>query len=81
MAGDINAKQVDWNSRLKTRRGKLLREYADGNTCLIFGPDSPTTKPYKPLVTPGHRDNQETLIPGVSDFVLRTKLGPSQGSH
>jgi len=45
MAGDINAKHVDWNSRLNTRRGKLLREYADGNSCLIFVPDSPTTNP------------------------------------
>jgi len=39
MAGDLNAKHVDWNSRLNTRRGKLLREYADVNSCLIFGPD------------------------------------------
>jgi len=52
MAGDLNAKHVDWNSRLNTRRGKILREYADGNSCLIFGPDSPTTNPYNPLVTP-----------------------------
>ena len=52
MAGDLNAKHVDWKSRLNTRRGKLLREYADGNSCLIFGPDSPTTNPYNPLVTP-----------------------------
>ena len=51
MAGDINAKHVDWNSRLNTRRRKLLRDYADGN-CLIFGPNSPTTKPYNPLATP-----------------------------
>ena len=52
MAGDLNAKHVDWNSRLNTRRGKLLLEYADGNSCLIFGPDFPTTNPYNPLVTP-----------------------------
>jgi len=52
MAGDPNAKHVDWNSRLNTRRGKLLRDYVDGNSCLIFGPDSPTTSPYNPLVTP-----------------------------
>ena len=26
---------------------------------------------------PGHRDNQETLIAGESDFVFRTKLGPA----
>jgi hypothetical protein len=52
MAGDLNAKQVDWNSRLNTRRGKLLRDYADGNSCLIFGPDTPTTNPYNPFATP-----------------------------
>jgi hypothetical protein len=43
--GDLNAKHVDWNSRLSTRRGKLLRDYADEKTCLIFGPDTPTTNP------------------------------------
>jgi len=46
MAGDLNAKHVEWNSRLITRRGKFLRDYADENSCLIFGPDTPTTKPY-----------------------------------
>jgi len=52
MAGNLNAKNVDWNSRLKTRRGKLLRDYADENPCLIIGPNSQTTKPYNPSVTP-----------------------------
>jgi hypothetical protein len=52
MAGDLNAKHVDWNSWLSTRRGKLLHDYADGNSCLIFGPDTPTTNPYNPLATP-----------------------------
>ena len=47
-----NAKHVDWNSRLTTRRGKLLRDYADENSCLIFGPDTPTTNPYNPSATP-----------------------------
>jgi hypothetical protein len=52
MAGDLNAKHVDWNSRLTTRRGKLLRDYADENSCLIFGPDTPTTNPYNSSATP-----------------------------
>ena len=52
MAGDLNAKHVDWNSWQNTKRGKLLRDNADGNSCLIFGPDSPTTNPYNHLVTP-----------------------------
>ena len=51
MAGDLNAKHVDWNSRLSTRQGKLLRDYADGNSCLIFGPENPTTNPHNPLAT------------------------------
>jgi hypothetical protein len=51
MASDLNAKHVDWNYRLTTRRGKLLREYADRNSCLIFGPDTPTTNPYNTSAT------------------------------
>ena len=56
MAGDLNAKHVDWNSRLNTRRGKLLSDYADENSCLIFGPDAPTTNPYRSKATPGVLD-------------------------
>jgi hypothetical protein len=52
MAGDLNAKHVDWNSRRTTTRGKLLRDYASGNSCLFYGPDSPTTVPYNSWGTP-----------------------------
>jgi hypothetical protein len=52
MAGNLNAKHVDWNSRLTTRQRKLLRDYADENSCLIFGPGTPTTDPYNPSATP-----------------------------
>jgi len=52
MAGDLNVKHVDWNSRLSTRRGKLLRDYAVENSSLIFGPDTPTTNPHNPSATP-----------------------------
>jgi hypothetical protein len=45
MAGDLGAKHLDWNSRLTTTREKRLRNYADGNSCLIFGPVSPTRNP------------------------------------
>jgi len=54
MAINLNAKHVDWNSRLNTRRVKLLRDYADENSCLTFGPDSPTTIPHNPSVTRLH---------------------------
>jgi hypothetical protein len=56
MAGHLNAKHVEWNSRLTTRRGKLLRDYADKNSCLIFGPDNATTNPYNPSATPNVLD-------------------------
>jgi hypothetical protein len=52
MAGDLNAKHVEWNSRLITKRGRLLRNYADKNSCLIHGPNTPTTVPYNPSATP-----------------------------
>jgi hypothetical protein len=52
MAGDMNAKHVEWNSRIVTRRDRLLRDYADKNSCLIYGPNTPTTVPYSSSATP-----------------------------
>ena len=52
MAGDLNAKPIEWNSRLVTKRGRLLRDCADKNSCLIYGPKTPTSIPYKPSATP-----------------------------
>jgi hypothetical protein len=51
MAGDLNAKHVDWNSRLITR-GMHLRDYANEHSCLIYGPETPTTIPYNSSATP-----------------------------
>jgi hypothetical protein len=56
IAGDLNAKHVDWNSRLTTRRGQLLRDYANVNSCLIIRPVTPTTNPYYPSATPAILD-------------------------
>jgi hypothetical protein len=50
MAGDLNAKLVDWNSRPTTVRRKLLRDFANRHSCLIYRPDSPTTAEYNPDV-------------------------------
>jgi hypothetical protein len=52
MAGNLNAKHVDCNSRMTTRRGKIVRHYADGISCLIFRPDTPNTNTYNLPVTP-----------------------------
>jgi len=56
MDGDLNAKHVDWNSRLTTIRRKLLRDYANEMSCLIFGPDTPITNPYNSSATPDFLD-------------------------
>jgi hypothetical protein len=49
MARDLNAKHVDWNAR----------DYASGNSCLIYGPDSSTTVPYNSSAT---RDGLDIVI-------------------
>ena len=82
-AGDLNAKHVDWNSRPTTRRGKLLRDNVDETSCLIFGLDTPTTITYNHSATPclGQRDSEGPPVPGVSEFVLCTKLEPPHGTY
>jgi hypothetical protein len=52
MAGELNAKHMECNYRMTTRWRKFLRDYADDNSCLIFWPDTTTTNPYKPSLTP-----------------------------
>ena len=52
MAGDLNTKQTNWNSRLTTTRGRRLRDYANEHSCLIYGPDTPTTIPCNSSATP-----------------------------
>jgi hypothetical protein len=72
MAGELNAKRTDWNCRLTTALGSLLRDYANRNTCSIYGPDgpdSPTTAPYTHNATPDVLD-----IVVVKDFVLPVHL-------
>jgi hypothetical protein len=52
MAGDLNAKHMDWNSRLSTRWGKLLHDYTEENAYMNFELDTRTTYPYTPSATP-----------------------------
>ena len=47
-----NAKHEECNSRLITKRATHLRDYADKNSCLIYGPSTLTTIPYNPSATP-----------------------------
>ena len=59
MAGNLYAKHVDWNSRMIRTRGRLLHGYAEENSCLIYGPSTPTTVPYSSSAT---RDVLDTII-------------------
>jgi hypothetical protein len=59
MAGELNAKHVDWNSRLTTNRSKFMRDYASRNSSLIYGADSPTSFPYNSSAT---RDVLDVVI-------------------
>jgi hypothetical protein len=69
MSGVLNAKHTDWNFRLTTASGSLLRDYANRNICLIHGPDSPTSAPFTENATP---DVLDTVV--VKDFVLPVHL-------
>jgi hypothetical protein len=66
MVGDFNAKHTDWNSRLITARGPLLRDYADRNSCLNYESVSPPAASYTHKATPNVLD-----VVVVKDFVLR----------
>jgi len=50
MACYPNAKHVDWNSLLKTRRWKLHLDYANLNSCLLFGTNIATTNTYSSTI-------------------------------
>ena len=47
---------MDWNSRAEHETRKLLHDYIDENSYLIFAPDSPTTNPYNLSVIPDDLD-------------------------
>jgi len=52
MAGDLNAKHVEWDCRLITKRGRLLCDYTDKNSCFIHGSNTPTNVPYNRFANP-----------------------------
>ena len=84
MFGVLNAKQVDWKSRLSTKRGKLLRAYAHENSCLIFAPDSQTTIPYNLSITPDVLDiviTKNHLIPVYLTSRSALSSGKPPGYH
>ena len=62
MAGDLNSKYVDWNSRLTTTSCKLQRDYAKINSSLVYGPDIPTTIPFCHSWRLWHRLNKDFSV-------------------
>jgi len=69
MVGDLNAKHRDWNSRVTTAWISFLCDCANRNSCLVYGPDSPTTNPSNSNATPDVLD-----IVVVKDLVLVVHL-------
>jgi hypothetical protein len=69
LAVNLNAKHKDWNLRLNSLRGVLLREFVSANSCIINGPDSPTTIPSCSTVMP---DVLDLVV--VKDFILLVNL-------
>ena len=45
MAGDLNCKHRDWNSRLTAPNGKRLRRFVDAHRETVTGPAQPTFYP------------------------------------
>jgi hypothetical protein len=64
---------------LTTTRGKLLRYYADGNSCLIFGQDSPNKPTYNHSATPDVLDIVITII--LSSSVVLTSCSTLSSEH
>ena len=56
MAGDLNARHLDCNSRLITKRRRRLRDYANDYSCLIYGPDTNNHYPHS-SATPNVLEN------------------------
>ena len=69
LAGDLNAKHREWNSRVKSPQGVPLRDFATANCCFVHGPDNPSTVPICPNHTP---DVLDLVV--LKDFLLPLNL-------
>jgi hypothetical protein len=63
MVGDWNEKHVHWNSRLITTNGRGLCNCTNEYSCLIYGPDTPTTMSYNFFPIPNALDIINTKDP------------------
>jgi hypothetical protein len=67
--GDPNAKHVDWNSRLIMTWGRLICDYTNKNSCLIY---RPTTISHNSFATADVLDitlKKTPSYPSVSDYM------------
>lgn len=60
LAGDLNSKNTDWNSRITTKRGRKLARHAEENNYEILGPTEHTFFPH-------NSDHQSDVL----DIVLK----------
>jgi hypothetical protein len=72
MAGNLNAKHVDWKSMLSTIRSWLLRDYASEHSCLFYGPDTPTTIVCNTSATPDVLDQRPSHPNLTTCWALRS---------
>lgn len=62
LAGDLNCKHPDWNSRITNKNGRLLQNHCSNSHYSIVGPDTPTIYPFN------------STRPDVLDIVLFNNL-------
>jgi hypothetical protein len=83
MAGVLKAKHMNWNSRLITCRGSLLRDYNNRNSCLTYWSGFQTTAHYKQYYPrrPWYSCYQRLHLTGASDCLFCTQLGSPAYPH
>ena len=70
MAGDLNCKHRNWNSRLTAPNGKRLRRFADSRRITVIGPTQPTFYPSQRHAAP------DVLDIAVSKELTARSMGP-----
>ena len=79
MAGDLNCKHRDWNSRLTAPNGKRLRRFADSRRVAVVRPAQPTFYPSQLRAAPDVLDI--AVIQGIDCPVQVSALTELSSSH
>nr|CAD7572090.1 unnamed protein product [Timema californicum] len=76
LAGDLNSKHTNWNSRLTNRDGRTFNEHAERNNYIVVGPGELTFYPSNPLHRPDIIDVVLTNMRVTSEELTRITLAP-----